>query len=85
MDKYSMLNTMFASGPTIPYIFNLTTLMYPLMCKSAEKILGVPASDFMNYGVKTLFDKMHPQDVEIFTTTLFLTLKSCDFPNPGIK
>lgn len=56
---------MFASGPTVPYIFNPSTLKYLLMCKSAEKILGVPASDFMNHGIKTLFDQTHPHDRKI--------------------
>ena len=82
MDKYSMLNTMFASGPTVPYILNLTTLMYPLMCKSAEKILGVPASDFMNYGVKTLFERMHPQDVEILYNNIIPDFKKLRLSRP---
>lgn len=65
LEKYSELNSMFASGPTVPYIFNPSTLKYLLMCNSADTILGVPASEFMNNGIKTLFDKTHRDDMEI--------------------
>lgn len=66
LDKYSLINTIFSSGPTIPYLLDLTTLTYPLMCDSAEKILGIKAAEFMKNGIKAYVENIHPDDRDIF-------------------
>lgn len=65
LNKYNLINSLFASGPTVPYLLDLTTLSYPFMCNSADKILGIPASVLMKKGIKAYVENIHPEDVDI--------------------
>lgn len=71
MAHYSTMDNFFSHGPSVPYLLDLSTLMYAFICKSTINILGFPNSHFLNNGVKGLFDRIHPDDFSILRYRVF--------------
>lgn len=70
IEKYSIVDSIFTSGPTVPYLLDLSTLRYPYISNSAANILGIPVTDFLEKGVETLFNQMHPEDIHVMHTSI---------------
>jgi DNA-binding CsgD family transcriptional regulator len=66
LNKYSQINTLYSSGPAVPFLLNMTNHAYPFFCEASERILGIPASDFMTKGLRAFIMRVHPDDLNIF-------------------
>lgn len=73
--KYNIIDTIYTSGPTAPYLVDLTNLSYPYMCVSVENIFGIQAVEFMNKGVKLLYENMHEDDLKIMHENVIPSFK----------
>jgi PAS domain S-box-containing protein len=69
--KYKVISHLFNALPCAVYMLDYQTKQYIFVSKNCEKIIGYSANEIMQKGNAFYADKLHPEDLEIYSSKVF--------------
>jgi DNA-binding CsgD family transcriptional regulator len=71
IEKYAFVDSAFNASPCTVYILDYQTKKYQFISTNSEAVLGYTADEFMQKGSVFFQQKMHPDDMAIFSNKIF--------------
>ncbi len=87
LKKFNLLKSIIDLLPCVVYILDYRTRKYLYMSENTKTISGFDASDYINGGLDFQMSRLHPDDLNVFTSKVFseFIAYSRTIPNSDLK